>query len=123
MAHSRLLLGFCSTLMLGLGAAGAAAGEDPAKPRSEAKAEAEEPMVRATIEEAVPVDAKSRVPAGWRVREINGITHWCRRQVETGSRVRAEDTCVTPDEYEIVKRDAQRMLDDVSRGARNPKGG
>lgn len=71
----------------------------------------------------VQVMADSDVPTGWRAREINGVVHWCKRQHETGSRIRAEDKCVTPSEHDLLQQDAKKFLDDMSRGARNPKGG
>lgn len=98
------------------------AAEDP--PPAVAKAaEPAEIMPKADIKEEVPVRAKSDVPAGWRAREINGVLHWCKRQQETGSRIRTEDKCVTPEEHEVLQQDAKKFLDDMSRGSRNPKGG
>lgn len=97
-----------------------AASDPPAEDRA---ADVAETMPKADIKEEVPVRARSEVPAGWRAREINGVVHWCKRQQETGSRIRTEDKCVTPEEFDVLQQDAKKFLDDMSRGARNPKGG
>jgi hypothetical protein len=107
-------------LALAWAAPPAAGSEPPAEARA---ADAAETLPRAEIKEEVPVRARSDVPAGWRARQINGVLHWCKRQQETGSRIRTEDKCVTPEEYDLLQQDAKKFLDDMSRGARNPKGG
>jgi len=72
---------------------------------------------------AAPVEVKRKPPGGWRVVMKGETVYWCTKQIQTGSRVRTEERCMTPDQYDALVVASQEMAEDARRTTLNcPKG-
>lgn len=67
---------------------------------------------------AAPVEVKRNPPGGWRVVMKGETVYWCTRQIQTGSRIRTEERCVTPDQYDALVVASQEMVEDARRTMR-----
>jgi hypothetical protein len=64
---------------------------------------------------AAPVSAKRKPPGGWRVVMRDETVYWCTKQIQTGSRIRTEERCLTPDQYDALALSSQQISDDLRR--------
>jgi hypothetical protein len=62
-------------------------------------------------------------PGGWRTVMRGQTVYWCTKQPQFGSRMRTEERCLTPDQYEALERSSQEMVEDIRRAVPPPKGG
>jgi len=67
--------------------------------------------------------AKRHPPGGWRVVMKGETVYWCTKQIQTGSRIRTEERCMTPDQHDALERESQAVVDDLRRASPPPKGG
>jgi hypothetical protein len=67
---------------------------------------------------AAPVEAKRDPPGGWRVVMKGETVYWCTRQIQTGSRIRSEERCMTPAQYDALVVASQEMVEDARRTMR-----
>ena len=72
---------------------------------------------------AAPVTAKRNPPGGWRVVMKGETVYWCTKQIQTGSRVRTEERCMTPDQYDALEASSKEMVEDLRRASPPPVGG
>lgn len=92
----------------------AANAEDARPPAAEA----------ASTEAKKPPSAVQRnPPGGWRIVMRGQTVYWCTKQPQFGSRMRTEERCLTPDQYEALKKASQDMVEDIRRAVPPPKGG
>lgn len=70
-----------------------------------------------------PAKGARNPPGGWRVVMRGQAVYWCMKQKPTGSRVRSEERCMTPDQYDVLEKSSQDMVDDLRRASPPPKGG
>jgi hypothetical protein len=89
-------------------------------------ASADEPAPASSATEAKAVAPRSTTrspPSGWRIVMRGSTVYWCTKQKQTGSRIRNEERCMTPDQYDALQEASKRMVDDLRRASPPPKGG
>jgi hypothetical protein len=62
-------------------------------------------------------------PGGWRTVMRGQTVYWCTKQPQFGSRMRTEERCLTPDQYEALEKSSQEIVEDIRRAVPPPKGG
>jgi hypothetical protein len=60
-------------------------------------------------------------PGGWRTVMRGQTVYWCTKQPQFGSRMRTEERCLTPDQYEALEKSSQQMVEDIRRTAPPPR--
>jgi hypothetical protein len=102
-----VLLSACLPLLVG--------AEDAKPPATEpASTEARKPA---------PGAVQRRPPGGWRTVMRGQTVYWCTKQPQFGSRMRTEERCLTPDQYEALQKASQDIVEDIRRAAPPPRGG
>lgn len=102
----------------------ACATKPPAQPAAPAAAKA--PAVKPA---PIPAAAASKRLSGYTAKQRGDKVVYCRKELVTGSRTNATETCMTEDEMERARRgdlDLVRRLDEnggVAKGASNGQGG
>ncbi len=81
---------------------------------------ASQPAAAAT--ESQPKTVQAARKAGWKVVNQNGKEMYCREQLMTGSHMRKETICLTPEELELARAAQQRSLDQIQRSPPSPPG-
>jgi len=66
--------------------------------------------------------AKRDPPGGYRVVMKGQTVYWCTKQTPTGSRVRTEERCMTPDQYDALEASSKAMVEDLRRASPPPLG-
>lgn len=88
--------------------------EDAKPPAAEsASAEAKKPASGAV---------QRNPPGGWRTVMRGQTVYWCTKQPQFGSRMRTEERCLTPDQYEALEKSSREMVEDIRRAVPPPKG-
>jgi hypothetical protein len=60
-------------------------------------------------------NGKFTVPVGWRRVEVNGQERFCRKYIETGSRVAQSETCLTKNQLENLQSGSQQFIQQIQR--------
>lgn len=81
---------------------------------------ATQPAAAAT--ESPPKTVQAARKAGWKIVNQNGKEMYCREQLMTGSHLRKETICMTPEELEQARTAQQRSLDQLQRSPPSPPG-
>ena len=66
--------------------------------------------------------AKRDPPGGFRVVMKGSTVYWCTKQTPTGSRIRTEERCMTPDQYDALEASSKAMVEDLRRASPPPLG-
>lgn len=91
----------------------------PATPPPAAAAPAAAPAAAA----ARPLSVQQARAAGYRIVNENGRTLYCREDRKTGSHIRTEMVCLTPEELEVVREANKRNLEQMQRAIPPKQGG
>lgn len=81
---------------------------------------AAQPAAAAT--ESAPTTVQAARKAGWKIVNQDGKEMYCREQLMTGSHLRKETICLTPEELELARTAQQRSLDQLQRSPPSPPG-
>jgi ribonuclease I len=65
---------------------------------------------------------KAAMEAGYRLVNEDGVRMYCKRETETGSRVRARTVCLTGEQIRDLSANTKEWIDNASRSAQQPKG-
>jgi hypothetical protein len=91
------------------------ASADDAKPAATEPASTE-------AKKPAPGAVQRNPPGGWRTVMRGQTVYWCTKQQQFGSRMRTEERCLTPDQFEALEESSQQMVEDIRRTAPPPKG-
>lgn len=76
----------------------------------------------AAATESQPKTVQLARKAGWKIVNQNGKEMYCREQLMTGSHLRKETICLTPEELELARTAQQRSLEQLQRSPPSPPG-
>jgi ABC-type phosphate transport system substrate-binding protein len=90
-------------------------GVSPAKVAATSPATGAGQTSVAATASATADNGKFTVPVGWRRVEVNGQERFCRKYIETGSRVAQSETCLTKNQLENLQSGSQQFIQQIQR--------
>jgi hypothetical protein len=79
------------------------------------------PSPPAKVEPQVEADER-KPPSGWKAKTRGNVLYWCTIDGTIGTRVRQQERCLTPEQYETSVINTQKAVEDMRRTARPPQG-
>jgi hypothetical protein len=117
--HQRVKPGRLSFLMLAAVLPSLAWSADDTQATAPAQAKVEPP---AKAESQAKADER-KPPSGWKAKTRGNVLYWCTIDGTIGTRVRQQERCLTPEQYETSVINTQKAVEDMRRTARPPQGG
>jgi len=83
---------------------------------------------QAKVEQQTKVEPQAKAderkpPSGWKAKTRGNVLYWCTIDGTIGTRVRQQERCLTPQQYETSVINTQKAVEDMRRTARPPQGG